>query len=81
MEDNNKDNGNNKDDNNYNIRVSRIWDMIETWGFCEDIKDINGINLMMMMTMRRMTMRWRITTRMTTTTRTTIMIRVSQVWD
>ena len=52
--------------------------MIETWGFCEDI---NGINLMMMMTMRRMTMRWRITTRMTTTTRTTIMIRVSQVWD
>ena len=56
MEDNNKDKDNNKDDNNYNIRVSRIWDMIETWGFCEDIKDINGINLMMMMMMMRMIM-------------------------
>ena len=44
--------------------------MIETWGFCEDIKDINGINLMMMMTMR-----WRITTRMTT------IIRVAQLWN
>ena len=21
-------------------RVSQLWDLIETWGFCEDIKDI-----------------------------------------
>ena len=21
-------------------RVSQLWDQIETWGFCEDIKDI-----------------------------------------
>ena len=21
------------------IRVAQLWDMIETWGFCEDIKD------------------------------------------
>ena len=52
--------------------------MIETWGFSEDIK---GINLMMMMTMRRMTMRWGTTMRTTTSTRTTTIIRVSQLWD
>ena len=23
-------------------RVSQLWDLIETWGFCEDIKDINA---------------------------------------
>ena len=75
-----EDNDNNKDDNNYNIRVSRIWDMIETWGFREDIRDINGINLMMMITMKRMTT-MRMTTRWRTRTRTTTMIRVSQLWD
>ena len=30
-------------------RVSQLWDQIETWGFCEDIKDVKGIGLMMMM--------------------------------
>ena len=77
VEDNNKDNDKNKDDNNYNIRVSRIWDMIETLGFCEDIKGTKGINLLMMRR-RRMTMRWRKTTRTMTTTKTTRMIRVSR---
>ena len=23
-------------------RVSQLWDLIETWGFCGDIKDINN---------------------------------------
>ena len=23
-------------------RVSQLWDLIETWGFCEDIKDIDA---------------------------------------
>ena len=55
--------------------VSQLWDQIETWGFREDIKDIKGINLMMMTTMRRTKMRWRTTTRMTTLT------RVSQLWN
>ena len=79
--DNNKDNDNKKDDNNYNIRVSSLWDMIETWDFREDIRDINGINLMMMMTMTRMTV-MRMTTRWRTRTRTmTTMTMVSQLWD
>ena len=34
---------------------------METWNFREDIKDIKGI-LLMMMTTRKMTMRWRTTT-------------------
>ena len=25
-------------------RVSQLWDLIETWGFCEDIKDIVANN-------------------------------------
>ena len=52
-----------------------------TWDFHEETKDIEGIKLMMMMTMRTMTMRWRTTTRMTTTLRTTTIIRVAQLWD
>ena len=48
--------------------------MIETWGFRVDIKDVKGIGLMMITTMRRRTTRWR------TTTRTTTMTRVSQLW-
>ena len=51
--------------------------MIETWGFREDIKDVKGIGLMMMTTMRRRTTRWRTMT----ITRTTTMTRVSQLWD
>ena len=39
------------------IRVAQLWDMIETWGFREDIKDIKGIKLMMMMIRRRMAMK------------------------
>ena len=47
--------------------------------FCEYIKDNN----IKMITMRRMTMRWRTLTRTKTTTRiiTITMIRVSQLWD
>ena len=26
-------------------RVSQVWDMIETWGFCENIKDTMYINV------------------------------------
>ena len=48
-------------------RVSQLWDLIDTWGFREDIKDVKGIGFMMMMTMRRRTTRWRTTTRTTTT--------------
>ena len=61
-------------------RVYQLWDYIETWGFCvdiKDIKDIKGINLMMMK--RWITMRWRATT--TTTTWTAMMTKVSQLWD
>ena len=88
MELNDKKNNNHKDNNNYNTnyndkddnnnkkttmtRVSQLWDWIETWSFCKDIK---GISLMMMMAIRRRTTRWR------TTTRTTTMTRVSQLWD
>ena len=42
-------------------RVSQLWDQMETWNFREDIKDIKGILLMMITTMK-MTMRWRTTT-------------------
>ena len=45
--------------------------MIETWGFCVDIKDVKGIGLMMITTM------WRRTTTKTMTT----MAMVSQLWD
>ena len=31
--------------------VSQLWDMIETWSFREDIKDVKSIGLMMKMTM------------------------------
>ena len=34
--------------------ITPIWDLIETWGFCVDIKDVKGIGLIMM---RRRTMR------------------------
>ena len=61
--------------------ISQLWDQIETWGFREDIKDVKGIGLMMMTTMRRRTTRWRTATRTMTTTRTTTMTRVSQLWD
>ena len=74
---NNKDNNNNKDDND-DKGISALGldrDMV----FCEAIKGIKGISLMMMM---RRTTRWRTTTRMTTTTtRTTTMTRVSQLLD
>ena len=51
-------------------RVSQLWDLIDTWGFREDIKEVKGIGLMMMTTRRRRTTRWRTMTRKTTTTRT-----------
>ena len=60
--------------------VSRPLDLIETWGFREDIKDIKGIGLIMMMKWRTTT-RWRATTRTTTTTRRTTITMVSQLWD
>ena len=62
-----------------NQQISQLWDLIVTWVFREDIKDIQGIYLMMMMTMRRMMTRWRTMTRTTTTTRATTMIKVSQL--
>ena len=63
-------------------RVSQLWDKIETCGFREDIKDIEGNGLMMMAPRRRRTTtRWRTTTKMTTTTRKTTMTGVSQLWD
>mgnify|MGYP006936303066 CR=1 FL=1 len=57
-------------------RVSQLWDLIETWGFREDIKDAKGISLMMMTMMMMMRTRWRTTTRTMTT-----MAMVSQLWD
>ena len=27
------------------IQISQLWDLIETWGFREDIKDVKGIGL------------------------------------
>ena len=63
------------------IRVSQLWDWIETCGFHEDIKDSKGMNLMMMITRRRITTRWRTTTRTTTTTRIKTRLRLSQFWD
>ena len=30
------------------IQFSQLWDLIETWGFREDIKDVKAIGLMMM---------------------------------
>ena len=61
--------------------ITPVWDLIETWGFCEDIKNVKGIGLMMMTTMRRTTTRWRTMTRTITITRTTTLTRVSQLWD
>ena len=68
VEDNDKDNNNNKDDKGISaLRLDR------DLGFREDIKDVKGIGLMMMTTMRRRIMRWR--------TRTTTTSRISQLWD
>ena len=80
VEDNDKDDDNNIKDDNDDKAISALV-QIETWGFCENIKDVKGIGLMMMTMMRRTTTRWRTTTRMTTTTRTITMTRVSQLWD
>merc|ERR1712030_128919 len=30
------------------IQISQVWDLIETWGFCKDIKDVRAIGLMIM---------------------------------
>merc|ERR1712030_77158 len=30
------------------VQFSQLWDLIETWFFCEDIKDVKAIGLMMM---------------------------------
>ena len=50
--------------------LAQLWELIETCFFCEDIKDVKGIGLMMMTMWRR------------TTTRTmTTMAMVSQLWD
>ena len=62
------------------LQISQLLDLIDTWGFREDIKDVKGIGLIMMTTMRRRRTRWRTTTR-ATTTRTTTMTMVSQLWD
>ena len=58
-----------------------LWDYIETWGFREDIKDVKGIGMMMMTTMKRRTTRWRTMIRTMTTTRMITMTRVSQFRD
>ena len=67
-----EDNNNNSNMTTMMTKVSQLQDQIETRGFRDDIKDIKDI-YHMMMTTRRMTTRWR------TTTRTTTMTRVSQL--